>query len=288
MRTARLAMRGAEGAQALAEFLALALVPFFLLLPMIAKYQDIAHAAEMAGRYVAFDATVRNEATGGWKSADQLAGEVQRSSFSNPAAPIKTRDTPGDFKTHHNLFLRDPLDNAPIANGFGTLRLDANPRKTYISIFDEAGQSFAGAARLSKKIVANSHGGPRAIPRTVRATWRSGEPYLTSEGVWTGGTVMGDYTAPVAERIPREVFDYLRQHGGALRLKLRIVDGAVLVGWDVEQYVPAEGRKPGDGDSGFHYYLAGGDFREDKVVNGKIVEPGWERIPPAASGRPGK
>jgi hypothetical protein len=116
MRTARLAMRGPEGGQALAEFLALALVlvPFFLLLPMIAKYQDIAHATEMAGRYVAFDATVRNEATGGWKPNDQLAGEVQRRYFSNPAAPIKTGDTPGDFKAHQNLFWRDPLDNALI------------------------------------------------------------------------------------------------------------------------------------------------------------------------------
>lgn len=106
---------------------------------------------------------------------------------------------------------------------------------------------------------------------------------LTSEGTWTGGTVMGDYTATVAERIPPEVFDYIRQHGGSLRLKLRIVDGAVLVGWDVEKYVPVEGWKPGDGDSGFHYYMAGGDFLEDKVFNGKIVEPGWERLPPAAA-----
>ena len=107
---------------------------------------------------------------------------------------------------------------------------------------------------------------------------------LTSEGVWTGGTVMGDYIATVAERIPPEVFDYMRAHGGSLRLKIRLVNDAVLVAWDVEKYVPVEGWKPGDGDSEFHYYMAGGDFREDKIFNGKIVEPGWERIPPAAPG----
>jgi hypothetical protein len=44
----------------------------------------------------------------------------------------------------------------------------------------------------------------------------------------------------------------------------------------------------GDGDSGFHYYMAGGDFREDRVYNGKVVEPGWEHIPPAGTTAPGK
>jgi len=164
--------------------------------------------------------------------------------------------------------------------GFGALRLDANPEKTFVSILDDKGQPFAGAARLGKRTVSNSAGGSRALPGSIRATWRSGQPHLTSEGTWTGGTVMGDYTAAVAERIPQEVFDYIRQHGGALRLKLRIVDGAVLVGWDVEQFVPAQGRGPGSG-GGVQYAMAGGDFREDRVVNGKVVEPGWERIPPA-------
>jgi hypothetical protein len=102
--------------QSLVEFLIIALVllPFLLLLPMIAKYQDIAHATEMAGRYVAFDAAVRNDASGGWKPNDQLAGEARRRFFSNPDAPVKTNDVAGDFKAHQNLFWRDPLDNALI------------------------------------------------------------------------------------------------------------------------------------------------------------------------------
>lgn len=116
MNALRFPLRRTAQGQAMTEFLALALVllPFLLLLPMIAKYQDIAHATEMAGRYVAFDATVRNEATGGWKPNDQLAGEVQRRFFSDPKAAIKTNDVPGDFKADQNLFWRDPLDNALI------------------------------------------------------------------------------------------------------------------------------------------------------------------------------
>ena len=194
-----------------------------------------------------------------------LAGVPALSACS--ALPVDTRERP-----------------AGKANGFGTLRLDANPEKTAVTIYDEKGARLAAAAVLSKKISGTISGGSRAIPRFIRVTWRTGEFRLAGDGTWTGGTVMGDYTAAVAERIPREVFDYMRRRGGSLRLKLRVVDGAVLVAWDVEKYVSAEGWKPGDGDSGFHYHMVSGDFREDKVVNGKIVEPGWERIPPTASG----
>ena len=74
--------------QALIEFLvvALALLPLFLLIPVIAKYQSIAQATQMASRYAAFD------------------------------APIKTGDVAGDFKANQNLFWRTPHDKPLIAN----------------------------------------------------------------------------------------------------------------------------------------------------------------------------
>lgn len=125
MNARRPAPAAAVHGQALVEFLGLALilVPFLLLLPMIAKYQDIAHATDMAARYVAFDATVRNDATTGWKPNGELAGEVRRRFYSNPSAPIKTNDTPGDFKAHQNLFWRDPLDNALIRSFDNDVRI---------------------------------------------------------------------------------------------------------------------------------------------------------------------
>lgn len=104
--------------QALTEFIiiALALVPLFLLMPMIAKYQDLAHATEMASRYVAFEATTRNDQMGqnGYKTPAELTTEVQRRFFSNPDAPIKTGDAPGDFKGHQNMFWRDQHGDALI------------------------------------------------------------------------------------------------------------------------------------------------------------------------------
>lgn len=104
--------------QGLTEFLAISLilVPIFLALPLIAKYQDIAHATEMAARYVAFDAAVRNDQSSSWKTAAELAGEVRQRFYSNPTAPIKTGDVAGDFKANQNLFWRDPQDKALIRN----------------------------------------------------------------------------------------------------------------------------------------------------------------------------
>jgi hypothetical protein len=104
--------------QALVEFLvlALALLPLFLLMPMIAKYQDLAHATQMASRYVAFEAMTRNDGAGSWKPEAQLAQEARRRFFSNSEAPIKTNDGAGNFSRDQNAFWRSPGQQALIAD----------------------------------------------------------------------------------------------------------------------------------------------------------------------------
>lgn len=113
--------RRRQGGQALTEFLvaALALVPLFLLMPLIAKYQDISHATQMASRYVAFDAFTRNDSVSTWKSEAQLADEVRRRFFSNADAPIKTNDVAGNFLANHNLFWRG-ANGEVLINDFNT------------------------------------------------------------------------------------------------------------------------------------------------------------------------
>lgn len=110
-----------ERGQALTEFLvvALVLVPLFLLMPLIAKYQDVAYQTQLASRYVAFDAAARNEWQNSWKDPAQLATEVRRRFFSNPDAPIKTNDTAGNFDAHRNLFWRGPAGE-PLVTDFDT------------------------------------------------------------------------------------------------------------------------------------------------------------------------
>ncbi|MBC7512843.1 MAG: hypothetical protein H7234_00215 [Herminiimonas sp.] len=122
MRARRLGRDAArwQGGQALTEFLlvALALVPLFLLLPMVGKYQDLAHATQMASRYAAFDATSFGNTAGfnPWKPPAQLADEVRRRFYSNTDAPIKTGDVAGDFDANRNVFWRDPWGHALIRN----------------------------------------------------------------------------------------------------------------------------------------------------------------------------
>ena len=108
----------AQHGQALTEFLvvAFALIPLFLLIPVIAKYQDITHTTQMASRYAGFDATVRNDSQSSWKPENQLAGEIRRRFFGNSTAPIKTNDVAGDFKAHRNPFWNDLQGNSLIRN----------------------------------------------------------------------------------------------------------------------------------------------------------------------------
>jgi hypothetical protein len=103
--------------QALTEFIviALALVPLFLLIPLIGKYQSISHATAMASRYVAFDAMANNAGMNAYKPRAQLEQEVRRRFFSNSDAPIKTNDEAGDFKANQNLMWVDPQGNALIS-----------------------------------------------------------------------------------------------------------------------------------------------------------------------------
>jgi len=105
--------------QALTEFLVLAaaLVPLFLLLPLIAKYQDVAGQVQMASRYVTFEAMTRNDAQSSWKTPAELAGDVRRRFFGNADAPIKTGDVAGNFMAHQNLFWRRP-DGTPLIADF--------------------------------------------------------------------------------------------------------------------------------------------------------------------------
>lgn len=104
--------------QALTEFLvaAVAVIPLFLLIPVIAKYQDIGNVTQVASRYAAFQAMTRNDSVSSWQPEDELAREVSRRFFSNPDAPIKSLDAAGNFKAHQNLFWRTPDDKPLIAD----------------------------------------------------------------------------------------------------------------------------------------------------------------------------
>lgn len=163
--------------QALTEFivLALALVPLFLLIPVIAKYQDIAHAVQMASRYVAFDATTRNGTASTWKPPGQLAQEVRRRFFSNSDAPIKTNDAAGDFKPHQNLFWRNQ-NGGPLIKNFERdvqVSFGSDAAGDHDAGFTSAsdGKPFKGASGMSEALGLSARGIYRANVTVVLANF---------------------------------------------------------------------------------------------------------------------
>lgn len=146
----RIATLRQQRGQALTEFLVLAfaLMPLFLLMPMIARYQDIVSATQQASRYVAFAATTRNDTvTAGWTPEGELANEVRRRFFGNSDAPIKTKDGAKDEESYRSAFWRGPTGD-PLIASFGDVNVSfggnngTQHAQAFTSINDRA--SFSG------------------------------------------------------------------------------------------------------------------------------------------------
>ncbi len=110
---------------------------------------------------------------------------------------------------------------------------------------------------------------------TVKYHW-------SDDGLKTGvtGHLYGQWRVPVAERIPDDLLDHLRQTRNAgLRIKFRFHPEGVLLGWDISE---RPGFDPNARDQfgnqlhvrAVHSY-AGGDFREAEIFNGQVVRKGW-------------
>ncbi|GAA4029590.1 hypothetical protein [Actimicrobium antarcticum] len=175
--------------QAMTEFIVLsvALIPLFLLFPMIGKYQDIRHATQMASRYAAFDATTRNDiqSPDGWKPEAQLADEVRRRFFSNSDAPIKTNDVAGDFEANRNQAWRDPYSNPLIAR-FSDVALS----------FGAGGAGGAGGANHASGFSSAADGAPFNLVPLANAAQMG----LQSRGVYTANVSVALANLPAGIR----------------------------------------------------------------------------------------
>ena len=162
----------------------------------------------------------------------------------------------------------------------GQLRVDSLFIVRGLNIFDEHGWLFFAAASMSPPR-GNFIGSYRAefgVPKFLRVEWR--DRYVTAfdppqprppghvTGAFFGGTVLGDYTIPVASRIPDALLEEKRRNGGGFRLKIRIHPDGPLIGWDLE-------RAPGSAPDGSKFHHAGGDFQEAHIYQGKVLRKGW-------------
>jgi hypothetical protein len=146
--------------QALTEFLvlAVAILPMFLLVPLIGKYQDVAHSTQMASRFLAFDAANRDPSVPA-KDEAQLAAEVRRRYFGMPDGGIESEANaaggPGDADTPVNPFWTNPHGGAlirsatDVAISFGPAEA-AQATQAYMPASDGAPFNLAPLANASR------------------------------------------------------------------------------------------------------------------------------------------
>lgn len=116
--------------QALTEFIliTLLLIPLFLVIPLIAKYQDLAHTTQVASRYVSFEAMTRNNQTpGDQKPDEQLANEVHRRFFGDANAPIQTMASTVNIASNQHPFWRNQQGAALIKNSDNDINIGFSP-----------------------------------------------------------------------------------------------------------------------------------------------------------------
>lgn len=153
----------------------------------------------------------------------------------------------------------------------GEKYVDGFGRKEGVEILDEDGLLFFQRSSVSPQNQSRySYSSDFGVPLTLRATWRINGPEV--DGVIqnrmhsvrdelgflrvAGGIIVGDFTVPVADRIPQKLLDdlpyYNKQKSMGFRLKLRLHDEGLLVGWDIA--------------NSFERAHVGGDFEEAHVV----------------------
>lgn len=157
--------------------------------------------------------------------------------------------------------------------------------KTAVLALTDAGNGLFtyGHLRASSGTSTSSIGGGTnmSFPRWVHVTWREGSDIqYGNNGLFSGGTIVGDYKVEVLSRIPDEVFRYAASAPGrGIRLSFRIKDDGVQLAWDVQETVvhhPSGGR-------GIVYSLHGGDFlcetspyqSHPDCTNGPLKEAPW-------------
>ncbi|TBO32934.1 hypothetical protein EYS42_07165 [Aquabacterium lacunae] len=121
---------------------------------------------------------------------------------------------------------------------------------------DGSDRAFYGKAHSNAKNIDKMGFPLPRIPQKVRVIWRSIYKPLWSKtgGITFDGPLAGDYTIPVAPRIPEAVLEDVRRNGGALRIKFRLKPDGVMLGWDIQR----------SGAYVFEYTMAGGDFLDTR------------------------
>lgn len=127
-----------------------------------------------------------------------------------------------------------------------------------VKIYDDRGDELYGSSLVSRKVRGIRSYSRIRVPLSVRVLWRINPTAIRGKrgGIDYEGEIAGDYTIPVASRIPDAILDDIRANGGGLRLKFRLKPDGVMLGWDIERGSPR-------GDVSI-FESPGGDFLETR------------------------
>jgi hypothetical protein len=155
------ASRNAQHGQALVELVValIALLPVFLAVGLLAKYQDMQQATVAASRLLAFECSVRISACPAGAPAPELAAEVRERFFGPHATRIVTVSQPADEVTaaNGNPFWVD-RSGRPLLERFEDVTVEVGRQhfNTPLALAGSLGErSFPGAVKLLSEL-----GGP--------------------------------------------------------------------------------------------------------------------------------
>lgn len=153
----------------------------------------------------------------------------------------------------------------------------------YIDIRDQNNHLIEAPSAVSEG--STSRMSINEVPINIKITWRKQDesnPIYSGERneYWSGGKITGLFRVPIAERIPDELINDLRRDPkGSLRIKIRLHQNGVLLGWDIERRPGFNSKKRDKFGEAVYvkavHSFAGGDFREAEIYNGKPVRKGW-------------
>jgi len=143
-----------------------------------------------------------------------------------------------------------------------------------VKIHSDNGYSIFSSGRVSQGKSISDVGSAR-VPLWVRVIWREKPKAIWGKdgGIDWDGPIIGDYTIPVAERIPDEVLESLRKDPrGSLRIKFRLHPRGVYFGWDLERRPGFDPNKRAEYRKNNIYFppgyeMTGGDFKEARVAS---------------------
>ena len=181
-----------------------------------------------------------------------------------PQAPAGRSWTPEELERMHRF--RGVMGYEFFVSGFGSNSKEG----VFARLFDDKGTPLDSGSFWDKGDSKSSHAiRPPGLMKSLNA-----KVYLSMDG-----PLLYDVVIPIADRIPDDLLDELRRERGNLRIKIRLHQEGVLLGWDIQRrpgFNPKKRDKWGEAVYvGPVHSFAGGDFREAEIFNGQVIRKGW-------------